>query len=81
VVCVLQIENERLDLQHELVRYVYEGKLHFAPLSDPKMILDIGTGTGQWPIELGGLQCFGFPVPYHVIITWQLANCEIPDSG
>ena len=26
---------------------------YFAPLSNPKHILDIGTGTGQWAIEMG----------------------------
>jgi trans-aconitate methyltransferase len=32
-----------------------ENKLHFAPLSNPKVILDIGTGTGTWAIEMGDL--------------------------
>jgi hypothetical protein len=59
MVCgVTQIENERLDLQHELLRNVLRGRLHFAPLVDPKMMLDVGTGTGQWPIELGGCKFF-----------------------
>jgi methylase of polypeptide subunit release factors len=26
---------------------------YFAPLSNPKHIFDIGTGTGQWAIETG----------------------------
>lgn len=28
-------------------------KLYFAPLKDPKEILDIGTGTGIWAMEIG----------------------------
>ena len=48
----LQTENERLDLQYELLRRVYSGKTYFAPLKSPKRILDIGTGTGTWPIEM-----------------------------
>ncbi|KAI9792988.1 MAG: hypothetical protein M1833_000975 [Piccolia ochrophora] len=45
-------ENERLDLQYELLKKVYGGRAHFAPLRNPKKILDIGTGTGIWPIEM-----------------------------
>ena len=29
------------------------GKLHYAPLNNPKNILDLGTGTGIWAIEMG----------------------------
>jgi len=29
------------------------GSLHFAPVSRPQQILDIGTGTGIWAIEMG----------------------------
>ena len=28
------------------------GNLHFAPLVDPKNMLDIGTGTGIWAMEM-----------------------------
>ena len=28
------------------------GQLHFAPLSQPKKILDIGTGTGIWVLDM-----------------------------
>ena len=49
----MQIENERLDLQYELLRSVYGGKHYFAPIQDPKKILDIGTGTGMWCLEIG----------------------------
>lgn len=28
------------------------GNLHLAPLANPKRILDIGTGTGIWAIEM-----------------------------
>lgn len=30
-----------------------DGKLHLAPIVNPKRILDIGTGTGIWAIEMG----------------------------
>jgi hypothetical protein len=52
----MQIENERLDLQYELLKVVYGGRHYFAPLQKPKKILDIGTGTGMWCLEMG--ECF-----------------------
>lgn len=32
---------------------LFKGRNFFAPLKDPKRILDIGTGTGKWAIEMG----------------------------
>jgi SAM-dependent methyltransferase len=46
-------EVDRLDFQHEILKYLFENRNYFAPLSNPKQILDIGTGTGQWCIEMG----------------------------
>ncbi|PSN62667.1 S-adenosyl-L-methionine-dependent methyltransferase [Corynespora cassiicola Philippines] len=46
-------ENERLDLQYEILKVLFKGRNFFAPLKDPKRILDIGTGTGKWAIEMG----------------------------
>ena len=47
-------ELDRLDLMHQLLRIAMRNQLHFAPLveKNPK-ILDIGTGTGIWAIEMG----------------------------
>ncbi|KAH8882910.1 S-adenosyl-L-methionine-dependent methyltransferase, partial [Thozetella sp. PMI_491] len=43
-------EQERLDLQHNIaVRRL--GALYVAPISEPKRVLDVGTGTGIWAIE------------------------------
>ena len=47
-----QNELDRLDLQHHVVNLLLNGELHLAPLQDPKHILDIGTGTGLWAIEM-----------------------------
>ncbi|KAF3480994.1 uncharacterized protein GIQ15_06341 [Arthroderma uncinatum] len=44
-------ELDRLDLQHHLYTMVLEGRLLIAPLQDPERLLDIGTGSGIWPIE------------------------------
>ncbi|KAI1868323.1 hypothetical protein JX265_007146 [Neoarthrinium moseri] len=40
-------EQERLDLQHEMFRILFDGWLALAPLTTtPRFVLDIGTGTG-----------------------------------
>lgn len=46
-------ENNRLEAQHEILLRLH-GNLFFAPL-DPaivRIVLDLGTGTGVWPIQL-----------------------------
>lgn len=45
------IEQERLDLQHHSFKIYLDGRLHMAPLVDPRRVLDIGTGTGIWAVE------------------------------
>lgn len=46
------VEQEREDMKHAMVKLLCSQKLHFAPIGDnPQEILDIGTGTGIWPIE------------------------------
>lgn len=47
-------ESDRLDIMHKLTEVSLEGKLNLAPFSsEPQRILDIGTGTGIWAIEMG----------------------------
>lgn len=45
------VEQERLDLQHHSFKVYLDGKLHMAPLQNPRRVLDIGTGTGIWAVE------------------------------
>lgn len=45
-------EQERLDLQHHIWRLLLDGNLFTAPLTDPTRILDLGTGTGIWAIDV-----------------------------
>ena len=45
-------EQDRLDLAHHIFRMVLGGALYSAPLENPQRILDIGTGTGLWAIEM-----------------------------
>ncbi|KAI5796059.1 S-adenosyl-L-methionine-dependent methyltransferase [Pyronema domesticum] len=80
-----ETEQDRLDLHHEIQRLVWEDKLHQAPLTEPHRILDIGTGTGIWAIDIADL----YPMA-EVIGTdlspiqpsWMPANCrfEVDDA-
>ena len=46
------VEQEREDMKHAMVKLLCSQKLHFAPIGDhPQEVLDIGTGTGVWAIE------------------------------
>ena len=46
-------ELDRLDLTHQMLRITMRNKLHFAPFDGKSAkILDVGTGTGIWAIEM-----------------------------
>ncbi|KAJ6260824.1 hypothetical protein Dda_5056 [Drechslerella dactyloides] len=48
-----QSESDRLDLSHHVMTILQKGILHAAPIGEkPQKILDIGTGTGIWAIEM-----------------------------
>ena len=51
----MQIEKDRLDLSHEIIRILIGDTIHKAPLVNPQRILDIGTGTGVWAIDMADL--------------------------
>ena len=44
-------EINRLDFQHYMLRYALRG-LYAVPLQQPRAILDAGTGTGRWAMEM-----------------------------
>lgn len=46
-------EAERLDFQYAIHQHAMNETLHYAPLSSPRTVLDIGTGTGAWAIQMG----------------------------
>merc|ERR1712000_207996 len=46
-------EQERENMKHAMIVHACNGKLHFAPLVKPRDILDVGTGTGIWAIDMG----------------------------
>lgn len=44
-------EQDRLDLGHHIFKLILDGELFRAPI-EPRCVLDIGTGTGLWAIDL-----------------------------
>ncbi|CCU82865.1 unnamed protein product [Blumeria hordei] len=48
------LEQDREDMKHAMIVKLCGGRLHFAPIgTNPQNVLDIGTGTGIWAIEMG----------------------------
>ncbi|KAL4890430.1 S-adenosyl-L-methionine-dependent methyltransferase [Aspergillus ambiguus] len=48
-------EQTRLNIVHQIYLILLDGKLTAVPLAKPDArILDIGTGAGDWPIEMSG---------------------------
>lgn len=41
-----------LDLHHEVFLLLLSRKLHLAPIKNPHRILDLGTGTGLWAVDM-----------------------------
>ncbi|KAI5844349.1 S-adenosyl-L-methionine-dependent methyltransferase [Tricharina praecox] len=49
-----ETEQDRLDMMHHIYSMMLRGRLHLAPIpKDASRILDIGTGTGIWAIDMG----------------------------
>lgn len=44
-------EQARMDLAHHIYLMLTGGRLYLSPLSQPKRVLDLGTGTGIWAID------------------------------
>jgi SAM-dependent methyltransferase len=44
-------EINRLDFQHYMLRYALSGN-YAAPIQFPASVLDVGCGTGRWPVEM-----------------------------
>ncbi|KAK6354210.1 hypothetical protein TWF730_008622 [Orbilia blumenaviensis] len=44
-------EQDRLNRQHQVFRKIFDRRLIFPPVEEPKKILDCGYGSGAWAIE------------------------------
>lgn len=47
-----ETEQDRLDLLHHVFLLALNGQLFVSPLNNPQRILDVGTGTGIWAIDV-----------------------------
>lgn len=45
-------EIERLEIYHFIFQYLLGGDLHTAPLKDPRHVLDVGCGAGEWAMNM-----------------------------
>ncbi|KAI8651181.1 hypothetical protein NCS55_01361500 [Fusarium keratoplasticum] len=49
-------EQNRDDMKHVMMLELTDGKLFFAPVgNNPQKVLDLGTGTGSWAIEVADM--------------------------
>lgn len=47
-----EVEQDRLDLHHEVLLGLLDGALHLAPVEGvPERVIDVGTGTGIWAMD------------------------------
>lgn len=46
-------EQDRGRMLNDIFRKIFDNRLTSVPLHDPTKILDIGTGTGEWAMEMG----------------------------
>ncbi|KAH7109416.1 S-adenosyl-L-methionine-dependent methyltransferase [Dendryphion nanum] len=47
-----ELAKEILDFAHHMYLLTLDHKLHLAPIQNPQTILDVGTGTGIWAIDM-----------------------------
>ncbi|KAL1974093.1 hypothetical protein VTN31DRAFT_5653 [Thermomyces dupontii] len=46
-----ELENDRLDMVHEMCLVMLHRKLYLAPIMNPQRVIDLATGTGIWAID------------------------------
>jgi SAM-dependent methyltransferase len=46
-------EQDREGMLHDIFKKIFENRLTSTPLRNPTKILDIGTGTGEWAMDIG----------------------------
>ena len=46
-----EVEQQRLDVHHEIFMLIANGDIYKAPVKNSKRVLDLGTGTGIWATD------------------------------
>ncbi|KAI1002870.1 hypothetical protein K3495_g5333 [Podosphaera aphanis] len=46
-------EKDRMDMVYHAILEIFEKKAFFAPVKNPQRIVDMGTGTGIWALDVG----------------------------
>lgn len=49
---IQQQEEQRLENQHQLLRYLFDDRLFFPPVKCPRRILECGYGRGHWALDM-----------------------------
>ncbi|KAL8687512.1 MAG: hypothetical protein Q9218_006338 [Villophora microphyllina] len=79
-----ETHNDQQDIAHHAWRLALNNQLYFAPIHRPERILDVGTGTGIWAIEIAEMfpdaQVVGTDLS-PIQPTWVPPNCifEVDD--
>jgi ubiquinone/menaquinone biosynthesis C-methylase UbiE len=66
-------EVNRLDFQHYVLRALLKGN-YLAPIENPRQILDVGCGTGQWAYEMAR------KYPQALVVGLDLEQAKNPSS-
>lgn len=70
---------DRNDLQHSKFLILLGGRLHLAPITEPHNILDLGTGSGIWAMDMADKHPEARVIGVDIASTqpqWVPPNCE-----
>ncbi|KAL9941557.1 hypothetical protein ACHAQF_006947 [Verticillium nonalfalfae] len=72
-------QNDGLDIAHHFITLLLGDKLYEAPIDEPKRVLDVGTGTGIWAIDVAdahpAAEVTGFDIS-PIQPSWVPPNCK-----